>query len=87
MSFGDMATESIIFKSPLLILLLLLFCKVDHQIQNIEYVLLAVTLLGRYRSERPNFSQGIQGIGARLLKNPKFVSWARIRARLGKSRV
>jgi hypothetical protein len=33
------------------------------------------------------FSQGIQGIGARLLKNPKFVSWARIRARLGKSQV
>jgi hypothetical protein len=81
MSFGDMATESIIFKSPLLILLLL-FCEVDHQIQNIEYVLLAVTLLGRYRSERPNFSQGIQGIGARLLENPKFVSWARSRARL-----
>jgi hypothetical protein len=33
------------------------------------------------------FSQGIQGIGARLLENPKFVSWARIRARLGKSQV
>jgi hypothetical protein len=60
---------------------------VDHQIQNIEYVILAITLVGRYHPGRPNFSQGIQDIGARLLKNPKFVSWARIRARLGKSQV
>jgi hypothetical protein len=30
------------------------------------------------------FFQDIQGIGTRLLKNPKFISWARIRARLGK---
>jgi hypothetical protein len=33
------------------------------------------------------FSQGIQGIGVRFLENPKFVSLARIRARLGKSQV
>jgi hypothetical protein len=33
------------------------------------------------------FFQSIQGIGARLLENPKFISWARIRARLGKSQV
>jgi hypothetical protein len=36
---------------------------------------------------KAEFSQDIQGIGARLLENPKFVSWARIRARLGKSQV
>jgi hypothetical protein len=84
MLFGDMATESIIFKYPLLLLLLLL-CEVDHQIQNTEYGFLVVTLLGRYHPGRLNFSHGIQGIGARLLENPKFVSWARIRARLGKS--
>jgi hypothetical protein len=54
-SFGDMATENIIFKPPLLILLLLLFCEVDHQIQNTEYVILAVTLLERYRFGRLNF--------------------------------
>jgi hypothetical protein len=35
----------------------------------------------------PEFSQGIQGIGARLLENPKFVCWTRICARLGKSQV
>jgi hypothetical protein len=33
------------------------------------------------------FSQGIQGIGVSLLEKPKFVSWVRIRACLGKSQV
>jgi hypothetical protein len=33
------------------------------------------------------FFQGIQGIGARLLENPKFISWTQICARLGKSQV
>jgi hypothetical protein len=33
------------------------------------------------------FSKCTQGIGARLYENPKFISWVRIHARLGKSQV
>jgi hypothetical protein len=73
--------------SWVVILFILLFCEVDHQIQNTEYVFLVVTLLGRYRTGRPNFPRVYRALTPANSKNPKFVSWARIRARLGKSQV
>jgi hypothetical protein len=47
---------------------------VDHQIQNIEYVLFSRHSPSALSPREAKFFQGIKGIGARLLENPKFIS-------------
>jgi hypothetical protein len=82
-----MATESITYKSPfahIIIIIILWGGSSDSEYRVRAFNHHPPRALSLREAE---FSQGIQGIGARLLENPKFVSWARIRARLGKSQV
>jgi hypothetical protein len=47
----------------------ILLCEVDYQIQNTEYILFTVTLLGYYHPGRPNFLNIFRELAPAYMKN------------------